>query len=231
MKVMISIVAAVVLLGVIGTVTVMAQSPETTPTPTTTAPTTPAKFNINARVAEILGVTEAQLNDAIKQAKIALSTPATPATPATPTRPTKPVRPAPIKPTDLYAKVAQILGNNITADNIESAFQQAQNEMRNQNIKNALDNAVKNGKISSDEENQIEQWWQNRPAAVDKLGIPPGPGVMGPGQPGLGKMGPSQQFWQNFQRKAKNLQNHLNDFENRLKNLENKVNQSGSTTQ
>ncbi len=207
MKILIAVVSAVVLIGVIGTVTVMAQTPTPTPTPTPTAKP-PVRPNINARVAQILGITEAQLNDAIKQAKTALATPTAPATPATPSTPTKPVRPTPIKTADLYAKVAQILNNpNITADKIAAAYQQAQKEARDQAINSALDNAVKNNKITQDEANQIKQWWQNRPPSLDKLGIPFG----------------MEQFKQNIQGQMKNFENRFHKFQQQFKNFEGRM--------
>jgi hypothetical protein len=205
LKIIIAVISAVVLLAIIGTIAVMAQSP----TPTTTPSGTPnTQININVRVAQILGITESQLTDAIKQAKTALSTPAT-TTPATPATPTKPTRRSPIKQADLYAKVAEILNNPaITADTITAAYQQADKEMRDQAVNNALGKAVTNGKITQDESNQIQQWWQNRPAALDKLGIPIGPGS-GPGM-GQGKTG--------FSGKMRGLENCFKNFRNQGKN-------------
>jgi hypothetical protein len=214
MKILIAVVASVFLLGIAGTVAVLAQSPTPTSTPIPGA-APPARPNINARVAQILGIPETQLTDAIKQARTALATPtatpATPATPSTPIKPGVPARPprfAPIKPADLYAKVAQILNNpNITADKIAAAYQQAQKEFRDQAVTNYLDRARQNGKITQDEENQIKQWLQNRPAAVDKLGIPFGPGQIGP----------------RIQGAIRNFQSHMRDFQNRLNNIEGKL--------
>jgi hypothetical protein len=189
LKIILAIASAVVLLGVIGVVTVMAQSPTTTTTPTPSV-TPNTKININARVAQILNITESQLNEAIKQARTELSTPATPTTPSTTNTPTKPAKRTPISQTELYAKVAQILNNpDITSDKIASAFQQAEKEAQDQAVGNGLNDAVKNGKITQDEANQIQQWWQNRPAALDKLGK-----AFGFGQGNQGFMGKMRSF-------------------------------------
>jgi hypothetical protein len=199
-KVLVAVIAAVVLLGIIGTATVMAQSPTETPK---------VKININARVAEILGISETNLNNAIKEAKAALSTQAATTTPATPMKPEKRT---PFNAADLYAGIAEILDNGITAGEVEAAFQQAEKEARDKAIKNALDNTVANGKISQDEADQIEKWWQDRPAALDKLGMPfeMGPGGqgfgMGPGIKGFG-LGPGVQGKNSFPGKMRGFGN------------------------
>jgi hypothetical protein len=250
MKIIIGTISAVILLSIIGTVTVLADSPPTEPAPTITI-TPPAWININARAAQTLGITETQLMDAMQQAKLALFTPAVPATPGTPP---KKILPSPIKPMDWYAKVAEILKNSgITAEKIAAAFQQAQKEARDQGIKNDLNNAVKNGKISQEEQIQIQEWWQNRPTAADKLGMPFSPGAVQPGQqmmpfgqgqlpqdkqmmpygqgqvppgkpvtpPGFGPVQPDAQG------QLKNLENRLNQLENRVKYLEDKLEGQG----
>ena len=65
-----------------------------------------------------------------------------------------------------------------------------------------LQNAIDNGIITEDEANQIREWWQNRPAALDKLRplnhlrhhMQPGPMQEGPGS--SGEL-PMQNSWQN----------------------------------
>jgi hypothetical protein len=180
-KILIVVISTVLLLSIGGTAKVLAQSPS--PSTTQTPNVRPSRPDINAQVAQILGITEAQFTDALKQARTALIPPTTPVAPATPS--TKPVRPAPIKTADLYAKVAQILNKpTITGDSIAAAYKQAEKEIRDQATNTALDNAQKNGKITLDEENQIKQWLQNRPAALDKLGMPFGPGSIAPNMQG-----------------------------------------------
>ncbi len=43
----------------------------------------------------------------------------------------------------------------------------------------SLDQAVKNGKIKQSEEDQIKSWWNQRPAAIDKLAPNMVPGMGG----------------------------------------------------
>lgn len=66
-------------------------------------------------------------------------------------------------------KVATILGLDVSQ--VTAAFQQAGQEMRSEAIQNFLDKAVADGKITQDEANQIETWWQGRPEALAKLGV------------------------------------------------------------
>ena len=210
MKIVAAIIAGVVLIGIIGTAAVMADTP--TPTPPA-AVTPPARPDVTVRVAQILGngITADQLKAAIQTARTALAptaTPpvATPATPgATPSNPSaRPTRPAPIKPADLYAKVATILNiPAITGDKIAAAFQQAEKEIRDQAVTAALDNAKASGKITQTDEDQIQAWLKSRPAALDKLGM---------GMPfGMGMMG------QNFQNHMSNFRNQLGNFAGKLK--------------
>jgi len=80
-----------------------------------------------------------------------------------------------INNTDFINKVATLL--NKPAADVQSAFQSAATDMKSAALQKSLDNAVKNGKITQDEANQIQSWWNSRPAAVDKLA--PGPGGFG----------------------------------------------------
>jgi len=81
--------------------------------------------------------------------------------------------------TPVMEKAASILG--VSTDALVNAFKQAAQELQSTRLQNALGNAVKNGKLTQDEANQIQQWWSQRPPALDKLG--PGPGF------GFGRMG------------------------------------------
>ncbi len=90
--------------------------------------------------------------------------------------------------TDLLTKVAAILstatGKSITLQTLQSAFTQAEGQMKTAALEKALANAVTNGKITQTEADQFKAWWNQRPPAVDKL-IPNG----GFGIPGLGNGG------------------------------------------
>ena len=74
-------------------------------------------------------------------------------------------------------KAAAIL--SIDEQTLVNAFKQAAQELQGQKVQQALDNAVKNGKLTQDEANQIQTWWSQRPAALDKVA----PGL------GMGRMG------------------------------------------
>jgi hypothetical protein len=69
----------------------------------------------------------------------------------------------------LLARVAEILGGNVTEQGLIDAFKQANLQIRNEAIEKALDKAVSDNRVSSAEAEQIRQWWQGRPAALDKL--------------------------------------------------------------
>jgi predicted secreted protein len=69
----------------------------------------------------------------------------------------------------LLARVAEILGGNVTEQRLIDAFKQANLEIRNEAINKALERAVKNNRINQGQADQIWQWWQQRPAALDSL--------------------------------------------------------------
>jgi len=69
----------------------------------------------------------------------------------------------------LLARVAEILGGNVTEQGLIDAFKQANLQIRNEAIEKALDKAVSDNRVSSAEAEQIRQWWQGRPAALDSL--------------------------------------------------------------
>lgn len=74
-------------------------------------------------------------------------------------------------------KAAAIL--HIDEQTLVNAFKQAAKELQGKRLQTALDNAVKNGKLNQDEADQIQTWWSQRPAALDKVA----PGL------GFGRMG------------------------------------------
>ena len=77
-----------------------------------------------------------------------------------------------LNPKDIFiSKVAGILG--LTEEQVADAIEQARQEMRDEVFEQRLDNAVENGLITEEEAAEIQEWWDNRPAALDKLG-PPG---------------------------------------------------------
>lgn len=77
----------------------------------------------------------------------------------------------------LFAKVAAILG--IDQQQLEDAFVQAQKEIRDEELTNRLDSLVEQGKITQEQADQYEQWWQSRPEVLPELGFGDGPGIPG----------------------------------------------------
>jgi len=69
----------------------------------------------------------------------------------------------------LLARVAEILGGNVTEQGLIDAFKQANLQIRSEAIEKALEQAVKNNRVTQAEADQIRQWWQERPAALDSL--------------------------------------------------------------
>jgi hypothetical protein len=77
--------------------------------------------------------------------------------------------PSPTESNGLLARVAAILGGDMTEQRLIDAFKQANMEIRNDAIEKALEKAVSDNRISSTEAAQISQWWQERPAVLDSL--------------------------------------------------------------
>lgn len=79
---------------------------------------------------------------------------------------------------DLFvSKVAEKLG--LDEETVAAAMDEARDEMRLEAMEERLQQAVEEGAITQDEADQILQWEQSRPDALDKLG---GPGPdFGPG--------------------------------------------------
>ena len=88
----------------------------------------------------------------------------------------------------LLAKVVGILQveygyTGLTVDDLEAAFDQAQQEMREDAFLSALDKAVADGRIDEDDALAIKAWWEARP---EVLGL----GLFGRGLDGPGLHGP-----------------------------------------
>ena len=115
--------------------------------------------SVNAIVAEILGVDQEQLADAFQQAWQEVKDDLGEGT----------------DPKDaVIGKVADILG--ISVEQLTDAIKQARQELRaeaqeriRERNEERLQNAVEEGIITEDEANQIREWWESRPAALDKL--------------------------------------------------------------
>ncbi len=86
-------------------------------------------------------------------------------------------------PEDIFvSKLAQKLG--LDEETVATAMDEARAEMRQEALEARLQEAVEKGTITQDEADQILQWEQTRPDALDKLGGPDGfgPGAdIGPG--------------------------------------------------
>ena len=99
-----------------------------------------------------------------------------------------PMMGADVNNTDILTQAAAALsksaGKTITADALKAALTQAGSQMQADAIKQSLANAVTNGKITQAESDQIQSWWNSKPAAIDKLA--PNGGFC---FPGLGKGG------------------------------------------
>jgi len=114
---------------------------------------------LNARVAEILGVDEEQLADDFREAWQEVRDDLDEGE----------------SPRDaVLIKVAETLG--ITVEQLTDATEQAREKLRaehqeriQERQEERLQNAVENGVITEDEANQIREWWESRPAALDKL--------------------------------------------------------------
>jgi hypothetical protein len=65
-------------------------------------------------------------------------------------------------------KLADILG--LDEGQVSDAVQQARQEMREECQQQRLQNAIDEGLITDAEAEQIEEWWDSRPEAMQKLG-------------------------------------------------------------
>jgi len=66
------------------------------------------------------------------------------------------------------SKVADILG--LDEEQLADAFLQAQQEMRDEAQEQRLQTAIEEGLITEQEAEQIREWWNSRPEALQQLG-------------------------------------------------------------
>ena len=75
-------------------------------------------------------------------------------------------------------KLAEILG--LDEGEVADAVQQAHQEMREEMQQQRLQKAIDEGLITEEEAEQIQEWWDSRPEAMQQLGPPGGfAGVFG----------------------------------------------------
>ena len=78
------------------------------------------------------------------------------------------------QPDTMLDRVAEILveeGINVTSEQLEDAFTQAQSEMRDEAMKNRLQNLVDQDKLSQDEADEYLEWWQSEPEGLAEFGF------------------------------------------------------------
>ena len=240
-KILIAVAVGVVVIAISGASIILAANGPTTTT-TTTATTTTVSNNLFAKAADILKVTEQQLNEAfmvagtaVEQQRInqALAQAVTKWTispaesdaikawlakkPAAATKDSLktwqdgqpklanpdamrgilgfggrmmgPMFGADPNNSDLMTQAAAALSTaankTITADQLKAALTQAGSQMKADAIKQFLANAVKNNKLTQAEADQIQSWWDSRPAGLDKLAPNGGFGFPGMGRGGM----------------------------------------------
>ncbi len=89
------------------------------------------------------------------------------------------------KPGDkLMSKVAAIL--EVDQTELENAFKQAQQELRQEALAERMAKLVEEGRITQEQANEYLKWWQSRPDVPAGLDLPAGPG----GRPGICPQGP-----------------------------------------
>lgn len=66
----------------------------------------------------------------------------------------------------LLARVAEIL--DIPQDDLSNAFNQAQQEMRQEAFEGALDKAVEKGRLTQEKANEIKEWCEQKPEVTDR---------------------------------------------------------------
>jgi hypothetical protein len=77
----------------------------------------------------------------------------------------------------LFARVAAILG--IDEQKVESAFNQAQSEMQKEAMAARLKSLVEQGRLTQEQADQYQQWWESKPDVPDIPGVPGMPGGRG----------------------------------------------------
>jgi hypothetical protein len=147
-------IAAVVLVAGLIVVPVLAAD-----TPVPTPPPALAQNNgVLERTAKILNISPEALLSAVKQTRSEFWAKPDGSTPS-----------APSIPGNFYDRVAAILGNGMTGNSLATAMQQAVREMGDERITTELGRAFQSGKITQEEQTQIKDWLDKRPAALDKL--------------------------------------------------------------
>ena len=91
---------------------------------------------------------------------------------ATADRPTSPIEGA----------VDEGIINRETADKLQNYMQESRQQRRKEMMEERISAAVENGTITEDEANQIRDWENSRPAAMDKIGGGTGFGGFGGGR-------------------------------------------------
>lgn len=78
-----------------------------------------------------------------------------------------------VEPGQIFVgKLADILG--LDEGVVSDAVQQARQEMREEMQQQRLQNAIDEGLITEEEAQQIQDWWDSRPEALQQLGPPGG---------------------------------------------------------
>ncbi len=67
----------------------------------------------------------------------------------------------------LQARVAEKLG--VTEEELANAFSEARQEMRGEAFIKFLDKALEKGRITESDYDEITEWWDARPKAIDSL--------------------------------------------------------------
>ena len=75
----------------------------------------------------------------------------------------------PVEAKKPLARVAEILG--IPTEDLGNAFRQAHQEMRGEAFIKALDKAVERELISEEEAEEIKEWWEQKPEALNRLAL------------------------------------------------------------
>lgn len=134
-SVVVMLLAAVAMVGTITAIGCDSTKHDSTTAPSTSEPPSSLRENSMAKVAEILGISQQELEDAFAQtqSEMAASRSGNEQPPATPRGepptdlPSEGMPPAPGFPTDLLARVAEILG--FEQQTLADAFAQVQSEM------------------------------------------------------------------------------------------------------
>ena len=75
-----------------------------------------------------------------------------------------------------------LTGEELDIEALQSAFNQAQDDMRAEALQDRLDNLVADGVITQEEADEYSEWWQSKPD------VSIGSGLRGHGQLGMGGM-------------------------------------------